>query len=142
MRPQVAIWGLRLLATGLAMVSLVFCLNQVIMQVLIRDIRGLLTSSDIKTTHEALREHLSSITLFMSFALTCSISGCVLSLVALYPSKNTSGTNPQPQVEEARSENLSHSSMHTINRPATPPPPYYVAIQLSAEMQPGYHSSD
>nr|UQT69490.1 small hydrophobic protein [Avian metaavulavirus 6]UQT69499.1 small hydrophobic protein [Avian metaavulavirus 6]UQT69508.1 small hydrophobic protein [Avian metaavulavirus 6]UQT69517.1 small hydrophobic protein [Avian metaavulavirus 6]UQT69526.1 small hydrophobic protein [Avian metaavulavirus 6] len=142
MRPQVAIWALRLVATGLAMVSLVFCLNQVIMQVLIRDIGALLISLGIKITHEALREHLSSITLFMSFALTCSISGCVLSLVALYPSKDTTGTHPQPPIEEARPESLSHSSAHTINRPATPPPPYYVAIQLSAEMQPGYHLGD
>nr|QUX37403.1 small hydrophobic protein [Avian metaavulavirus 6] len=142
MRPQVVIWALRLVATGLAMVSLVFCLNQVVIQVLIRDIGGLLTSQGIKTTHEALREHLSSVALFMSFALTCSISGCVLSLVALYPSKGADGNHPQPSVGEARPENLSHSSVHTTNRPATPPPPYYVAIQLSAEMQPGYQLSD
>nr|UQT69604.1 small hydrophobic protein [Metaavulavirus sp.] len=142
MRPQLAVWMLRVVATGLAMTSLVFCLNQVLIQILRRDLERALSAAGILDNYDTLSTYLSSVTLILAFTMTCSISGCVLSLVALYPTQKDNRTQNN-NVDSDRGA-MHHRDLPIPNytRPATPPPPYFLAIQLSADMQPSQSSSE
>nr|UQT69613.1 small hydrophobic protein [Metaavulavirus sp.] len=142
MRPQLAVWMLRVVATGLAMTSLVFCLNQVLIQILRRDLERALSAAGILANYDTLSTYLSSVTLILAFTMTCSISGCVLSLVALYPTQKDN-RNQNNNVDSDRGA-VHHRDPPIPNyaRPATPPPPYFLAIQLSADMQPCQSSSE
>nr|URH08550.1 small hydropobic protein [Avian metaavulavirus 6] len=142
MRPQLAVWMLRVIATGLAMTSLVFCLNQVLMQILRRDLERSLSAAGILANYDTLSTYLSSVTLILAFTMTCSISGCVLSLVALYPAQQDNRT--QSNNMDSDGSPIHHRDPPVLNytRPATPPPPYFLAIQLSADMQPSQSSSE